>query len=316
MLDAIRITVDITAAEREHLLSVVADVGDESWNNSTQYNTYKHFVVSIHDTYVKIKGSLPRFLWGSNHHNIERSDLQNVQQAFQSELGIDITYGKITYMELAQSVAVDQYPSDYINRFSINDMSGHKLHMIPGQTACFRNNTRWITLYDKTNEMRDNNREPANHDKHLLRFEIKILRRLQKELDLDGPLLFHQLYSPRFYNHLINYWLQIFYKLPYTTYPEFDICRTKKELVYQLAAFGLTDLGYNNILSKMEAWRSTKIVDRQKHYSFRKALEEVVTFGSRKEKDDLLDELNLKIVALCQRQWASDDSSQQIRPCW
>lgn len=162
--------------------NLMSDVGAKiniDLKNSNEYHIYgqyKNFIIKIEPTYVLIKGSFPKYYYGTNLKPLSHTELGLAIDKLSAELGLPLKQAVITRIDIATDVEVVNPPRSYFSslgylaKFDRNNRKGSLYYEQGWCKLCF---------YDKIAEAtkrRDCHLTEELSNKNILRYEIRYMK--------------------------------------------------------------------------------------------------------------------------------------------
>ncbi len=261
---------------------------------------------------IFVRYSVPKLVHGSNVHCATRNDCERSFEAVGDALGLDLSEGRVTRLDLADTWAVAHPVPCYLDLFDtphgfdrLRYTSARK-----GETLSLQRHlakTRFeISLYDKRAEVaaRKGTLPPPYVDcPYLLRPEVKFTKGLRAQLkkrglDLPDLLTPAVISSPAFYPHLLDLWASALFSLPtlnkasLTMLP--DIPLTPREVERLAAAARFKEKGTADMLALINQDPS---LSKSRRSEFRKRVRELAALPVLTEPNELLDEFREHVRA-------------------
>ena len=248
---------------------------------------------------LSIKLSLSKFLNGHNLIDLTRKKTKKAVKELERRLQIDLTYAKMTRMEIGSNLNMKNDVSLYLpyigglpryNRFLLNSTlyystkSKHKI----------------IKFYDKLKDVRAKNEFVPLHflNKNILRFEVSYKNRLSSRLKCDSPIYLHMLYKKQFYNYMKEL-LKIEYKKIHKN-PEFPVCnsvRTPRDFINYFAVLKTQDLGIDRTCEIIDEFKTRNLFNSYTYPSnTKRTIRDLMKKFGKKPKASLIEELDAKIL--------------------
>lgn len=244
MIDTIHIRVVLeflTIQNLINLIEVTSNGNYERTGRSFIKGKFKNFIIEISGQEVTIMGSLTKYYHGNNLEFLSPQEIKAALKRLSFELGFKVELGRLSRIDIAENLFLKYPVKEYTSRFRPN--SKHALIQDGYQTsrtAC--------VYYDKVKELKKN--DPVTYEllirsnprAKILRFELRILRRLAKIFNVRVVKVVY-LYSSSFLKKLARLWLKEYRGIQKTSQPiPINVC-SPKELKNALMFLGLKSLG-------------------------------------------------------------------------
>ncbi len=165
---------------------------------------YKALFVKVTDSYIILNGSLAKSLFGNNYYAFALKDLKKWTNKLDDEFELKLSEAPLTSMEFSGNVFTDEKPEHY---FKILGSSGKNKQWQKYTSKYFEGTNRNIIIYDKKKEVerRDHNYELCDEiaDKNVLRFEVRYVKKLAKQLGRELVQL-KDLYNEEFFKEMVE----------------------------------------------------------------------------------------------------------------
>lgn len=195
------------------------------------------------DNRLKIEGSLPKYLFGSNIETLSRTDLIKAIDQLSLEAGIDADAARVYRLDLAATLQMPAPVATYLPILGYLPRFTRTQHDSTGVT--YASKQRSITFYDKGEE--------AGEGKNLLRIELKFKKRLKAQL---GQAVFlSDLHSESLFKGLVDRWGNQYKAIQKNSRHHIKPPINMKDFREQLARIGIAALGGQlAALGKIEYW--------------------------------------------------------------
>lgn len=181
-----------------------------TYNNITQ--TYRHtgtlgnFKIFVFDQGVSFIGSLSSLYHGSNFYSLNRQTLPLAVSLLEDSLNIPLRNGKITRLDLAQSIILDHHPNAYLKYFGMCNYHQRLEHQ---NGIEHRNSERNSLFYNKKEECRKK-KKPVPREFETLnigRFETRLqgANSVNRQMGTNN-LALGDLCIPAIYNQMYQVW--------------------------------------------------------------------------------------------------------------
>jgi len=256
--------------------------------------------------YLIIKGSISKFIHGSNLSSVSRYEIKEAFKEISSLLGINLLNSDVTRLHIAENVLLKHPTYQYLmsitafprlKRETIYNpsFSSLKRRNKSCETILFlnKNEKKGIMFYNKIKELRDTRKLSAliSHfdilKSSILRIEVKVNSKPYKTIFNRKQIILSDLLKKKNYVVLIDYWKQECDKIYYD-----KVCKdnykikTKKDFEKWLQIMAVKELGMDHVFQKLD----DSLIEHKSN--FRKYIrEQLQTPKSIEETDELYLEL-------------------------
>ena len=260
--------------------------------------------VSASDTGIRIKGSLPKFLYNQNVSVLTRHELYIAIEEISSLLGVNVHKGIVARLHFGATLKTCCEPLTY---FRCLERARYYTHRNIFQTTLYYSNgRRQIAIYDKVKEARKKRiLIPKSYQgSNLLRIECKLESSpgeyLQKE-----PLHVADLWSKSVFNMMVEYWLNSYMKIKKVSDLNFDTACIKQpdDVTDYLAILGIEALGGVEKAKEMvDELKSRNALKRREYYSrVKRKIDNLAKRATGNQPNGLIVELNEKVESFAQK---------------
>jgi len=242
---------------------------------------------------VYLKGSLPRFLTGTNALTGTRRGFLEALAAVEKETGLDLRSGRVYQVEIAATLAMQEPPRRYLETWGPLPRA-HKDTFRNGQSVQYVTGSRTFKAYDKGAESAPAGLPCPLAERNALRLELAYKRGLKRVL---GRFLSPwELAEPDHYAKLVLQWKQAYFRIPKgrEAFMQLDGL-TAKKAERSLAALGLQTLGLDRWDASIRDAREAGKVDKSTAQRLRELARELVRDTRICEPDALTAELDTKV---------------------
>lgn len=307
LIDTIKLRFTLESGEQlKELIQWLSKNYSETYEETIKTNGLKTYKCKIrnmnlyaNNIYVFITGSIHKFYLGNNFEEMKQQDIVKAFNLVSSSLGdiLDIRQAHIRRLDIGVNILMDHHPTSYVNK--LYSSSAKKSAYYNGQTINAGNQSRGITVYDKTAEVKKENRknrEKMNVPDNLLRLEASIKGRKVFEKRFGNQLptveqLLQQL------NKLPDIWLDEYKQLDKEYSVNVDRVNSMKELYY----YAITVTGADKCSTIVDYSYSIKAITAQDRYRFNNTIKAAFKLSTSTSKNDLMRELDEKAL-LCYEQ--------------
>jgi len=302
MYDTITFKESITLKQHSEIkttLTSLNKVSSRKYHNTgitATQATYRDCFFSLTENYLTVTVSLPKFLYGTNQFNFTRIEAGEALLELQDIIGINIMNAKVSRIDVAQNILVDQPVETYFKILCSKDKM--KRWMISHESLYFTTKGKGMELnfYNKTAQLRDTGQiiQSENLNKHVMRYELrlktKLARRLKRVSVTCGDLV-----DADFYNGLLNLWHREYQSIVKLTYaPATNYGENLTEFKDYLMTAGIEKLGASAVYDIVDSHTAFKLAPKLK-YNIRKMLKALITRQKYSVAADAVIELDQKM---------------------
>lgn len=253
--------------------------------------------VSVYESGLYIVGSLAKYYNGGNVYTLNRKDTERAVEKLSSELGVDISSAKVTYLEFGDAFIM-QYPvQEYLKRLSAMPRLARNQQesTLYFQTKGIEDPKKFV-FYDKETELRKKKEPLPDGFKglYLLRYEMRFKNRLPQQLGWP-EVTTSTLYNREFYRKMLNLYQQSYFSITKrkTLRPSAlrDI-KNPKDAFDCLVGMLISQSDPKQIEDFIGDITTGTNLDRVQLYRLGKMVERVSTKGKLMEQDELVAELD------------------------
>ena len=209
MYDTVNLWVDSSnAPPPSELLQYLDDI-TESQNEVRGYRikgNANNYVITAGQCGMSLYGSLAKYLFGENVSQLTRATTQEAIEKLSDHLHTDISKAIVLRLDVAATIQTDHAPADYLPKL------GEKRYftrvLATANSLYYNTEARRLEFYDKTREAKSAGMKipPTLQGLNLLRYEYRLMRRLQHTMKTDNPPTAVDLYNASFYYRLVQMW--------------------------------------------------------------------------------------------------------------
>lgn len=168
------------------------------------------YQVNISNSGVSLFGSLAKYYLPSNVYTLNRRQVEEALQMMSDQLHTDIAAATVLRADISTVIPTTRPPADYYNY--LGDKTRYERVQATPQTLYYSTQKRQLVFYDKTAEAKAKRAliPPTLAGCNLLRYEMRLLKRLQKQLKRADPMTAAALYNQETYYMLVQLWKQEF----------------------------------------------------------------------------------------------------------
>lgn len=271
------------------------DVKTGSCKISGNFNNYR---ITLSESSVFISGSLAKFYFnGENQSILTRMATKDAIQMLQDSLNIPLDKAEIKRIDLGFNFPVKHTESSY---YSFLGDANYYDRLEQNNGVYYRNHQKQMAFYSKICEQKNKKKTvlPIYEGRHLLRYELRFLRRLQ--VQLQEPFIdTHLLINEAFYMKLLDKWKQEYFKIYRHKLLMFKpkIMNSSKEFEKQLMALGLQMLGGEQKAFEMIKQARTQdfFDNKMQEIRLKKKIKNLCSLEICTKTNDLIKELDYKV---------------------
>ncbi len=265
-----------------------------------KYRTYhlNNLSIKAYEDKASLTGSMPIYSYGNNFQDLNRNDFKKAIQSINDNLGFPIDSWRISKLDVAANIELDNLVSDYLNLFGRK--SRYDNCNYGNGNITYSNKSKSFTFYDKVIE--NNNKRTGNIpsdylNKNILRAELKLKINPSRLLGIPA-LQVKDLWRKENYNNITKVW-----------YNDFNSIEKYKQGLLIESSDIMSSKGFNNFaksqLIKQNGVKS--IIEKLtyiyksgeiEYWKYRRRCDEIRAIDNQsiiKPEDDLIAELNSKI---------------------
>lgn len=242
---------------------------------------------------VYLKGSLPRFLTGTNALTGTRRGFLEALAKVENDTGLSLRGGRVYQFEIAATVPMLEPPRRYLETWGPLPRA-RKDTINNGQTVQYVTGSRTFKGYDKGAEMAPMGLPCPMEGRYALRLELTIKRGVKR---LYGRIISpYELAEPDAYAEAVAYWKRAYFAIPKgrAVFMQVDGL-TPKRAERALAVMGLQALGLDRWDASIRDTREAGKVDKSTAQRLRELTRELVRDTRICEPDTLTAELDTKV---------------------
>lgn len=251
---------------------------------------------------ISMKGSLAKYFLPSNVYTLTRQTAKEALEKMSDELHLNMAAAKVARLDVSTVIPTKRPPADYYNGL------GNKPHFRRLQahhdTLYYNQSFRQLIFYDKTKEAAAKSAliPPTLNGCNLMRYEMRLVKNLQRVLKLPDPITGATLTDSGFYYSIIRQWKSEFdtIKKINTISTMTDNIKTPKEAQTALFAILLQRNGQNCIDEFLADLKAKNAFSDPKYYSRLKSELYRILQAPNESKSDLISELEKAISDVAQ----------------
>lgn len=254
---------------------------------------YNGIWVNVTDSYILMKGSVAKSMFGNNYYAFSLTDLKKWIDSIDNVFALKVSEAPVTSMEFSGNIFTDEKPENY---FKILGSSGRNKQWQKFSSKYFEGAYRNIIIYDKVKELKSDRQQQELaeeiSEKNVFRFEVRYLKKLSKQLGRN--VILKDLYDDEFFRQMIELYRQEYVRIHKNNFVQPTLATMRSNdgkdylLSYLVAEKGVDEV--NEIVRQMKS-KFTPV----EHSRFKTALKKLKYLS---EPSPLLTELDTKINEL------------------
>lgn len=165
---------------------------------------FKGMWVNVTDSYIILHGSIAKSMFANNYYAFSLIDLKKWVNDIDKGFELTLSEAPTTSIEFAGNIFTDEKPENY---FKILGSSGRNKQWQKFSSKYFEGTNRNIIFYDKLEEIKSHRQQyklvEEIGDKNVLRFEIRLTKKLAKQLGREVVQL-KDLYNEEFFKQMVE----------------------------------------------------------------------------------------------------------------
>jgi len=258
--------------------------------------------VSISENRVKIKNSsLCKYYLGNSFQTLSRENAKSAVEKISDDIHLPFQIAEVTKIHLAQNFTM-QFDERLYYKYLGQAQYYKRLEQENG--LYYNNPKKQLVFYGKLREQKAK-KEPIPEyykNSYLLRLEGRLNKRVSQQMN-QPSITGKMLYDESFYGDLIKS-----YKKEYMSISKIALKIDKmkptgsiKELIENFAHHTIMEIGQPNVLGLIKEWQSKSHIDKHQAHKLRKGIIELCSITNSEElRNELIDELDKKIIEACQ----------------
>ena len=268
-------------------------------------NTFKNTNTNIAiDKYgILVKTNPTNYIKDNNLIQIDRKELIDFKQQFETDLNIDTNNFQLTGFDFNVNISTQYDPKAYLN--TIRTLPKYKQIIHPYiEGISFDNNCKRFTFYDKIRQFKaENNFIPTEYaNSNILRLEMAVKGKMKQTKNLSSIDTLKDLTTPNNYISAINEFENIYKKIHKQPTLKFKTMTLPNPNIINSTDFALlfylNEIGIDTYFNQLQQERDMNIISyRQMKLRRDKAIELWNLYLKQNQEDtiDLLQELNTKV---------------------
>ncbi len=266
--------------------------------DETIYTGYlnENFKVTISDTSIRFKGSLPKYFLNDNFNTLTRSDTQRALEQMADELLLPVQKADLTRIDFARNFLMKYEPEVYYNY--LGDCQNYQRLTQP-HSLYYSNGLKQKLFYNKKAEGKARRLiiPEVWSGKNALRYEMRYTGRLPKQFN-RAEVTTAMLSDEKFYMELFDRWHQEYESINKLNNINFNLSNmnSPKDFMKQLQLKAIQDIGQDKIMQAIEEMRQQKAFSKPEYYSrLKREVKELCKEPDLTEQSELISELDEKI---------------------
>ncbi len=283
-----------------YLCEVVEQHGDKmGYSCSGKFGDY---VVCCFQAGISLKGSLAKLYLPSNVYTLTRQTASEAVELLGDGLRLDMAAAKVTRLDVSTVIPTRRPTTDYYS--GLGNKPRFRRLQATANTLYYSQQLRQLIFYDKTKEASTKGAliPPTLNGCNLLRYEMRLLKNLQKQLKSADPITGATLTESSFYYSIIQQWKSEFdtIKKINTINTMTDSVKTPKEAREALFAILLQQGGQSQIDDFLNDLKAKNAFSDPKYYSRLKADLYKILQAPKEAKSDMIRELEKAVADVAQ----------------
>lgn len=261
--------------------------------------TLENLRIYVSERGVSIQGSLAKYYLSDNMQTLRRQDTERAIQELSDELHLPIKEAQVSRVDFAHNFIMQYEPEVYYPH--LGESQYFKRYIQP-ESLYYKNGNRTKLFYDKLSEAKSGGYEIPEvwTGKHILRYEIRYRRRLQKQFkvpEIKGSTL----YEEQFYITLTKRYISDYQSIHKNAKISLDSenMATPKDFWDQMALLMIENIGQAGAVDLVEELRAKEVFDKPEYYSrLKKQIRDKSNKFQASDSTPLIDELDSKVSKL------------------
>lgn len=257
------------------------------------YNgNYKGLYLSISQLGISLNGSLTKFYNDNNYHQLTRKQTQLSIESLEDYFLINFSDAQMKRIDLSHNFLMKHPTSNYYYFLG----SSNYYNRFKQPNSIYYNNHKKIKLfYDKILECEDKkvNLPQFINNRNLLRYELRLMNRINKQLNNDIRL--SSLHNEDIYINIIDLWINEYKNINKNKlYKPMNEDLTPKTAKENLLSALIEKVGMNEVLELTDQWNDSFTNSKAK----RRFINELNNLKGLNQESELIKELDYKINRL------------------
>lgn len=255
----------------------------------------KNLKIRITTDKIKIEGSIHVFFKGNNLESMSFSEFVEAVHILKKILNLPIENARISRLDFSGNIPV-KYPVEAY--FVYFGQKPRYKKQVMDNGIYYYSGELYLAFYDKIKELKRKRELIPEYflGKHILRFEMRFLRKLGKSFSLPEVTL-KKLMDPSFFYQLCRWWRNKFKSLAMEMESplKFHPTGSKPQFIEHLALQQITQIGIDNIFKMISGWQIMGEITKKEAYEIRKFIRTRTSEKYPLAENELIKELNRKI---------------------
>lgn len=279
-----------------YLCDVVEQQSDKKgYSCSGKYGDYS---VCCFQTGISLKGSLAKLFLPSNVYTLTRQTTREAIEKMSDELHLNMMGARVTRIDVSTVIPTKRPPTDYYS--GLGSKPNYTRLQAHSDTLYYNQQNKQLIFYDKTKEAEAKAAliPPTLIGCHLLRYEMRFIRNVQRLMKLPDQVTGATLTDGGFYYSIIQHWKNEFdtIKKINTINTMTENISTPKEAKNALFAILLQRGGQICIDEFLADLKAKNVFPYPKYYSMLKSELNKILQAPHEAKSDLMQELEKAIA--------------------
>ncbi len=281
------------------MLNYLGDITErqnEKWGYSASGKT-GDYTANIYNTGISLKGSLAKYYLPSNVYTLSRSAAKESMEKLSDELHVDIREAKVTRIDVSTVIPTSRPPAEYYPFLGLKPYFTRLQATL--YTLYYNTIKRQIVFYDKIKEATAKTSKIPDtlKNSNLMRYELRFLRELPRQLQTTSTITGKTLINPQFYYKIIQYWKEEFYTINKINNNIImkDTIKTPKDAKNAFLAILISQNGVDAIDCFINDLKAQNVYSDPKYYSRVKTDLNRIMTAHNMEKNELINELEKAI---------------------
>lgn len=256
--------------------------------------------VSIYCGGVSVIGSLSKYYYPNNIYPLDRHTTQDAIQKLSDAIHTDVSKANVTGLEFGTVFLLSHSVPEYLQRLGDMPYPLHRYHFEP-ETLYYRTKSKQqpvtYAFYDKIAEAKQSGvKLPDGFEgKNLLKYELRLNRRLPKQLNVP-EVKASTLYNKPFYKMLLQRWQDDYFKIKKQEQVKanvMDKIQTVTDAYNVYVARLMAASNKDAVVGFIEELKDNKVFKNRSDYNrLKKKLQEVASKAGLMVSDELIKELD------------------------
>lgn len=277
------------------LLTQIVNQGDSNYGPFVN-GFLNNYQVNINQWRMKFQhASIGKYI---NGDNLQGMSLRRTREAFEKlslQLHLNLDKAKVTRLDLGRNLLMQLSPSSYLSYLGEHI---HYKRFLYESGLLYKNSGRELVFYDKVKEQKHKRLEIPELfiGRNVLRFELRYKNHLEREFKVD-KLRISNITEETFYVEILKRWKQEYLNIKKLSNKasELEPTISTRELIVNLAAMAIRDIGSDYLTKKIGEWQEKGIIGKKQASDHRKAIRDAILKEFKANGNELIDELDKKV---------------------